>query len=50
MEKYNKKQLEEMNKMLEKLKQPVDIIIPIDCYRNFKIKTLDPSCQSQFFF
>lgn len=50
MEKYNKNQLEEMNKMLEKLKQPVDIVVPIDCYRNFKIKTFEPNHQNQFFF
>lgn len=50
MEKYNKNQLEEMNNMLEKLKQPEGITIPIDCYRNFEMKTFDPSYQNQFFF
>jgi len=48
--KYNKKQLKEISNMLEKLKQPVGIIMPIDCYRNAEIKNLNVNHQSQFFF
>lgn len=50
MKKYNKKQLEEINNMLEKQKQSADIVIPIDCFRNIEIKDSKSNCQNQFFF
>lgn len=37
MKKYSNKEIEEMNKMLEKFKKSSDIIIPNDFYRNCKI-------------
>ncbi len=37
MKKYNKEQLKEMNKLLEKFKQSSDTVIPNDCYRNSEI-------------
>lgn len=38
MKKYNKKELEEISKMLNKIKKSSDIVIPNDFYRNAEIK------------
>jgi len=50
MRRNTKKELEQINKLLEKLKRSSDIVIPVDFYKNLEIKNVKPSYQSQFFF
>jgi len=50
MKKYNEKQIKEIDNILNKIKQPVDIAIPIDCYRNSEIKKTEVNHQSRFSF